>query len=75
MFFYGNYFVVVAFAVAIVIYFEYVDFVVFAACAAHTLFVYCVPTVVEIVVIVVVAVVVADDVVVDMRFGHFNTVD
>ena len=67
MFFYGNDFVVVvAVAVAIVLYFEYVDFVVFTAGAVHTLFVYCVQTVVEIVVVVVV---VADDgvVVVDLR--------
>ena len=43
VFFYGNDFVVVvAVAVAIVLYFEYVDFVVFAAGAVHTLFVYCV---------------------------------
>ena len=66
VFFYGNDFVVVVtVAVAIVLYFEYVDFVVFAAGAVHTLFVYCVPTVVEIVVVVVVA----DDVVVvvDLR--------
>ena len=66
-FFYGNDFVVVvvAVAVAIVLYSEYIDFVVFAAGAVHTLFVYCVPTVVEIVVVVVVA----DDVVivVDLR--------
>ena len=61
---------------AVVVYFEYVDFVVFAAGAIHTLFVECVPTVVEIVVVVVVVVdddVVADDVVeiVDLRyFGH-----
>ena len=70
--FYGNDFVVaVIVAVAVVLYFEYVDFVVFAAGAVHTLFVHCVPTVVEIVVVVVV---VADDVVVviDLRqFGHF----
>ena len=75
MFFYGNDFVVVvAVAVAIVLYFEYVDFVVFTAGAVHTLLVYCVPTVVEVVVVVVV-VVVADDVVVvvvDLRvLGHF----
>ena len=72
MFFYGNDFVVVvAVAVAIVLYFEYVDFVVFTAGAVHTLLVYCVPTVVEVVVVVVVA----DDVVVvvvDLRLlGHF----
>ena len=60
VFFYGSDFVVVvAVAIAIVLYFEYVDFVVFAAVAVHTLFVYCVlcSTVVEIVVV-------ADDVVV-----------
>ena len=60
---------------AVVVYFEYVDFVVFAAGAIHTLFVECVPTVAEIVVVVVVDDdVVADDVVetVDLRyFGHF----
>ena len=59
---------------AVVVYFEYVDFVVFAAGAIHTLFVECVPTVVEIVVVVVDDDVVADDVVeiVDLRyFGHF----
>ena len=40
MFFYGNDFVVVvAVAVAIVLYFEYVDFVVFGAGAVHTLFI------------------------------------
>ena len=42
-------------------YIEYVDFVVFAAGAVHTLFVDCVPTDVEIVVVVVVAVVVIVD--------------
>ena len=75
VFFYGNDFVVaVAAVVAVVVYFEYVDFVVFAAGAIHTLFVECVPTVVEIVVVVVDDDVVADDVVeiVDLRyFGHF----
>ena len=74
VFFYGNDFVVaVAAVVAVVVYFEYVDFVVFAAGAIHTLFVECVPTVVEIVVVVDDDVV-ADDVVeiVDLRyFGHF----
>ena len=61
--FYGNDFVfALAVVVAVVLYFEYVDFVKFAAGAIHTLFVDCVPTVVEIVVVV--AVVVVDDVVV-----------
>ena len=61
MFFYGNDFVVpVAVAVAVVLYFEYVDFAVFAAGAVHTLFVDCVPTVVEIVVVVVDIAVVVD---------------
>ena len=65
MFFYSNdIFVVVAVAVAIVLYSEYVGFVVFAAGAVHTWFVYCVPTVAEIVVVVVVA---DDVVVVDLR--------
>ena len=69
MFFYGNYFVVVvAVAVAIVLFFVYVDFVVFAAGAVHTLFVYCVLTVVEIVAVVVV---VADDVVVVVSEKEF----
>ena len=64
----NDFLVVVAVAVAIVPYFKFVDFVVFAAGAVRTLFVYCVPTVVEIAVVVVV-VVVADDVVVvdDLR--------
>ena len=65
--FYGNDFVfAVAVFVAIVLYFEYVDFVKFAAGAIHTLFVDCVPTVFEIAVVVAVVV---DDVVVavDLR--------
>ena len=66
MFFDGNDIVVaVAAVVVVVVYFKCVDFVVFAAGAVHTLFVDCVPAVVEIVVVVV-------DVVVDLRqFGHF----
>ena len=66
MFFYGNDFVVaVAVVVSVVLYFEYVDFVVFAAGAVHTLFGDCVTTVVEIVVEIVVVV---DDVIVaDLR--------
>ena len=56
--FYGNDFAV---AVAVVVYFEYVDFVVFAAGAVHTLFVDCVPTVVEIAVVVIDDVIVVDD--------------
>ena len=69
MLFYGNDFVVaVAFVVAVVLYFEYVDFVLFAAGAVHTLFVDCVPTVVEIVVVVAVVVFYYDVVVViDLR--------
>ena len=56
--FYGNDFVVAVAAVdAVVVYFEYVDFVVFAARAFHALFVDCVPTAVEIVVMVAVVVV------------------
>ena len=54
----------------IVVYFECVDFVVFVAGAIYTLFVDCVPTVVEFVVVVAaVVVVVVDDVVVavDLR--------
>ena len=44
--FYGNDFVVaVAVVAAVVLYFEYVDFVAFAAGAVHTLLVDCVPTV------------------------------
>ena len=46
---------------AVVVYFEYVDFVVFAAGAVHTLFVDCVPTVVEIAVVVIDDVIVVDD--------------
>ena len=61
MFFYGNDFVA-AVVFAVVLYFEYVDFIAFAAGAVHTLFVDCVPTDVEIAVIV--TVVVVDDVVV-----------
>ena len=58
--FYGNDFVVaVAAVVAVVVHFECVGFV-FAAGAVHTLFVDCVPTVVEIAVVIVVAVVVVD---------------
>ena len=54
---------------AVVVYFEYVDFVVFAAGAVYTSFVDCVPTAVEIVVVAVVVNVVA---VVDLRlFGNF----
>ena len=61
MFFDGNDIVVaVAAVVVVVVYFKCVDFVVFAAGAVHTLFVDCVPAVVEIVVVVV-------DVVVDLR--------
>ena len=60
MFFYGNDFVVAIgiVVVAVVVYFECVDFVVFAAGAVHILSVDCVVTVVEIIVIVFVAVVV-----------------
>ena len=64
---YGDDFVVaVPVVAAVVVYFEYIDFAVFAAGAAYPLFVDCVPTVFEfLVVVVVVAVVVAlDDVVV-----------
>ena len=65
---YGDDFVVaVPVVAAVVVYFEYIDFAVFAAGAAYPLFVDCVPTVFEflVVVVVVVAVVVAlDDVVV-----------
>ena len=76
MFYYGDDFVVpVAAVVAVVVYFECVDFVVFAAGAVYALFVDCVPTVAEFVVVVVaVVVVVVDDVVVavDLRwFRHF----
>ena len=54
VFFYGNDFVVaVAAVVAVVVFFECMDFIAFAAGAVHTLFVDCVPTVVEIVVVVV----------------------
>ena len=55
MFFYGNDFVVAIaiVVVALVVYFECVDFIVFAAGAAHTLSVDCVATVVEIIIIVV----------------------
>ena len=72
MFYYGDDFVVaVAAVVAVVVYFECFDFVVFATGAAYALFVDCVPTVVEFVVVIVVAVVVAVDdddvVVVDLR--------
>ena len=67
MFFYGNDFVVAIgiVVVAVVVYFECVDFVVFAAGAVHILSVDCVVTVVEIIVIVFVAVVVIVVVVVD----------
>ena len=67
MLFYGNDLVAAAaVVVAVVLCFEYVDFVVFAAGAVHTLFVDCVPTDVEIVVVV--AVIAVDDVVVvDLR--------
>ena len=52
MFYYGDDFVVaVAAVVAVVVYFECVDFVVFPAGAAYALFVDCVPTVVEFVVV------------------------
>ena len=65
MFFYGNDFVVaVAVVVAVVVYFQHVDFVVFAAGAVYASFIDCVPTVVEIVVVVAVVVVVDDVVVV-----------
>ena len=51
--FYGNGFVdAVALVVAVVVYFECFDFVVFAAGAVHTMFADCVPTVVEIVAVV-----------------------
>ena len=60
---YNDFVIVAAVAVAIVLYFEYVNFVVFAAGAVHTMFVYCIPTVVEIVVVIVVA----DVVVVDLK--------
>ena len=57
LFFYGNDFIVaVAATVAVAVYFECVDFVVSAACVVYTLFVDCVPTVVETVVVVVVVV-------------------
>ena len=46
-------FAVAVVAGAVVVYFECVDFVVFAAGAVHTLFVDCVPTVVEFVAVVV----------------------
>ena len=46
--FYGNDFIVVA----VVVYFEYVDFFILAAGAVHTMFVDCVATVVEIFVLV-----------------------
>ena len=66
-FFYGDDFVTaVAAVVAVVVYFECVDFVVFAGGTVHTLFVDCVPTVVEFVVAVAVVVAV-DVVVVDLR--------
>ena len=66
MFFDSNDFVVaVAAIVAVVAYFECVDFVAFAAGAVHTLFVDCVPAFVEIVVFVDVVVVVF------RSFGHF----
>ena len=68
MFYCGDDFVVAV--VAVVVYFECVDFVVFVAGAIYTLFVDCVPTVVEFVVVVAaVVVVVVDDVVVavDLR--------
>ena len=73
MFYYGDDFVVaVAAVIAVVVYFECVDFVVFAAGAVYALFVDCLSTVVEFVVVVVVVavvVVVVDDVVVavDLR--------
>ena len=55
MFFFGNDFAVaVAVVIAVVVYFEDVDFVLFAAGAVRTLFVDCVSTVVEIFVVVVV---------------------
>ena len=57
VFFDGNDFViVVAAVVAVAVYFECVDFVVFATGAVHSLFVDCVPAVVEIVVVIVVVV-------------------
>ena len=71
MFFYGNEFVVVvAVVVSVVLYFEYLDFVVIAADAVQTLFVDCVPTVAKIVVVV--AVIVVDDVVVVVDLGNNN---
>ena len=66
MFFYGNDFVsTVAVVVAVVVYFQYVDFVVFAAGAVYASFVDCFPTVVEIVV----AVVLEDVIVVAVGLG------
>ena len=48
MFYYGDGFVVpVAAVVAVVVYFECADFVVFAAGAVYALFVDCVPTVAD----------------------------
>ena len=56
--FYGNNFVVaVAVVIAAIVYFECVDFVLFAAGAVHRLFVDCVPTVAEVVAAAVVVVV------------------
>ena len=49
----------------VVVYFDYADFVVFATGAVHTLFVDCVPTIVEIAVVVIV--VVDNIVAVDLR--------
>ena len=74
MFYYGDEFAVAVAVVAAVVYFEYIDFAVFAARAAYALFVDCFPTVLEFVVVVVAAVAVALDVVVVVVlswFGHF----
>ena len=65
--FYGDYFVAFAVVIAAVVYFECVDFVLFAAGAVHRLFVDCVPTVAEVVVAAVVVAVNDIVVVTDLR--------
>ena len=65
--FYDDYFVAFAVVIAAVVYFECVDFVLFAAGAVHRLFVDCVPTVAEVVVAAVVVAVNDIVVVTDLR--------